>query len=59
MEGIMDNNDNFIKVLERGDATEVLKFLVDKGKRKPYSPIYILTDEDDIERYKKEIMGKL
>lgn len=50
----MDND--FIEILLKDDAEEILKFINNNGKRKPYSPIFFLKkDENQIKEENQEV----
>ena len=41
----MDQNDNYLEVLNKNDEEAMRKFLLSNGKKKPVSPIYFISEE--------------
>lgn len=42
----MDQNDNYLEVLNKNDEETMRKFLLSNGKKKPVSPIYFISKEE-------------
>lgn len=42
----MDQNDNYLKILNNNDEEAMRKFLLANGKKKPVSPIYFIPREE-------------